>query len=79
MNNRIGKYMRKFRNTKNALLISMLVGSLIGAAVTLLYAPQTGAQTRAQIHMRIMQLRERAQMEQVFAALAARESASEAD
>jgi len=78
MNNRIGKYMRRFRNTKNAVLFSMLIGGLIGAAITLLYAPQSGAQTRAQIRLRSMQLRNQAQMERVSAALAARESQVEA-
>ena len=78
MNNRIEKYMRKFRNTKNAILFSMLIGSLIGAAITLLYAPQSGAQTRAQIRLRSMQLRNQAQMERVSAALTARESPAEA-
>ena len=78
MNNRIGKYLRKLRNTKNAVLFSMLIGSLIGAAITLLYAPQSGAQTRAQIRLRSMQLRNQAQMERVSAALAARESQVEA-
>ena len=78
MNNRIGKYIRKIRNTKNALLFSMLVGSLIGAAIALLYAPQSGAQTRAQIRLRSMQLRDQAQMERVSAALTARKSPVEA-
>ncbi len=72
MNNRIEKYMRKLRNRKNAVLFSMLIGSLIGVAITLLYAPQSGAQTRAQIHLRSMQLRNQAQMERVSAALTAR-------
>ena len=78
MNDRIEKYMRKFRNRKNAVLFSMLIGGLIGVAITLLYAPQSGAQTRAQIHQRSMQLRNQAQMERVSAALAARESQVEA-
>ena len=78
MNNRIGKYLRKLRNTKNAVLFSMLIGSLIGVAITLLYAPQSGAQTRAQIRLRSMQLRNQAQMERVSAALAARETPAEA-
>jgi gas vesicle protein len=71
MNNSVEKYMRKLRNTKNALLISMLIGCLIGAAVTLLFAPQSGKQTRAQIHLRSIQLRDHAQMERVASALAA--------
>lgn len=79
MNDRIEKFMRKLRHGKNTVLFSMLIGGLIGVAITLLFAPQSGAQTRAQIQLRIMQLRERAQMERVSAALAARNDPVEAD
>jgi predicted acylesterase/phospholipase RssA len=71
MKNDVGKYLRKLRNTKNALLISMLIGSLIGAAVALLFAPQSGAQTRAQIHEMSIQSRDRKQMDRLSAALEA--------
>ena len=79
MNNSVGKYFRKVRNTKNTILASLLIGSLIGAALMLLYAPQSGAQTRALINVRRMQLRNQAQMERVSAALSARDAPVETD
>ena len=79
MNNSVGKYFRKVRNTKNTILVSLLIGSLIGAALMLLYAPQSGAQTRALINVRRMQLRNQAQMERVSAALSARDAPVETD
>jgi len=71
MKNSDGKHMRRFRVTKNAMLISMLIGGLIGSVVTLLFAPQSGRQTRAQIHARSIQLSERKQMDRLSAALEA--------
>jgi gas vesicle protein len=71
MNNNVEKYLRKIRNTKNALLISMLIGSLIGAAVMLLFATQSGAETRAKIQERNIQSRDRKQIERLSAALEA--------
>ncbi len=71
MKNNIGKYIRKIRNTKNALLISMLVGSLVGAAFMLLFAPQSGAQMRARIQARSTQSGDRKRIDRLSAALEA--------
>lgn len=71
MKNNIEKYLRKIRNTRNSLLISMLVGSLVGAAVMLLFAPQSGVQTRAQIRERSIQSGDRKRIDRLSAALEA--------
>jgi gas vesicle protein len=76
MKNNLEQFLRKIRNTKNTMLFSMMIGSLIGAAVTLLYAPQSGKQTRAQIRLRGIQMRDHAQMERVSEALTARISST---
>ena len=78
MKNNVEKYVRKIRNTKNALLISMLVGSLIGAAVMLLFAPQSGAQTRAKIQERNTQSGDRKRIDRLSAALEAGKTPDEA-
>jgi gas vesicle protein len=44
--------------TKNV-LIGLLIGGLAGAAVMLLFAPQSGKKTRAQIQLKSVQLRDR--------------------
>lgn len=41
-------------------LIGFLVGGLIGAAVALLYAPQSGEETRAQIKEKSIEIRDQA-------------------
>jgi len=61
MKARIGEHVRDLRNTKNV-LISLLLGGLTGAALMLLFAPQSGRQTRAQIYQRSIQLPDRTQM-----------------
>jgi gas vesicle protein len=68
---------RDLRNTKNV-LISLLIGSLTGAAIMLLFAPQSVRQTRAQIYQRSIQLRDRTQMDRVSAALDAGKTPVEA-
>ena len=50
--------MYDINNTKNV-LIGLLIGSLAGAAAMLLFAPQSGKQTRSQIQLKINQLRNR--------------------
>src|SRR5512140_3286026 len=45
------------RNSRNV-LIGILVGGLAGAAAMLLFAPQSGKQTRAQIEQKSIQLRD---------------------
>jgi gas vesicle protein len=60
---------RKARLTKNGLVITLLIGSLIGAAVALLFAPQSGRQTRAQLYLRSTQSRDRKQLDRLSAAL----------
>jgi gas vesicle protein len=46
------------RHTKN-IVLGLLIGSLAGAAVTLLFAPYSGKKTRAQIQQKGIQLRDR--------------------
>jgi gas vesicle protein len=69
MKNKDVEHTRKPRLTKNGLVITLLIGSLIGAAVALLFAPQSGRQTRAQLYLRSTQLRDRKQMDHLSAAL----------
>lgn len=45
------------RNTKNV-LFGLLIGSLAGAAAMVLFAPQAGRKTRAQIRLKSSQLRD---------------------
>lgn len=45
-------------NTKNV-LIGLLIGGMAGAAAMLLFAPQSGKRTRAQIWLKSTQLRDR--------------------
>lgn len=47
----------RFRGTKS-MLIGLLVGGLAGAGAMLLLAPQSGAQTRNQIRVKSIQLRD---------------------
>src|ERR1035437_6319441 len=49
MENNIEEYAYDMNNTKNV-LIGLLIGGLAGAAAMLLFAPQSGKRTRAQIH-----------------------------
>jgi gas vesicle protein len=44
-------------NTKNV-LIGLVIGGLVGAAAMLLFAPQSGKRTRAQIQLKSTQLRD---------------------
>lgn len=47
-------------NDFGAFLIGFIVGGLTGAAVSLLFAPQTGEETRTLIHDKAIELRDRA-------------------
>ena len=51
-------YEYNINNTKNV-LIGMLIGGLAGAVMMLLFAPQSGKRTRAQIRQNSIQLRDR--------------------
>jgi len=46
------------RNPKNVIL-GLVIGGLIGAAAMMLFAPQSGKQTRTQIQRKTVQLRGR--------------------
>jgi gas vesicle protein len=58
MENNIEEYAYDTNNTKSV-LIGLLIGGLVGAAAMLLFAPQSGKRTRAQIQQRSIQLRDR--------------------
>jgi gas vesicle protein len=58
MENNIEEHTHGINNTKNV-LIGLLIGGLAGAAAMLLFAPQSGKRTRAQIHQKSIQLRDR--------------------
>jgi len=58
MGNNIEEHAYEINNTKNV-LIGLLIGSLAGAAAILLFAPQSGKRTRAQIQLKSIQLRDR--------------------
>jgi gas vesicle protein len=47
-------------NDFGAFLIGFIVGGLTGAAVSLLFAPQSGEETRTLIHDKAIELRDRA-------------------
>jgi gas vesicle protein len=54
---------QELEHTKNAarpVLSGFLVGSVIGAATALLFAPRSGEETRAEIRDKAVELRERA-------------------
>jgi gas vesicle protein len=78
MNINIEKFLRKIRNTKNALLVSMLIGGLVGATAMLFFAPQSGAQMRAQIRSRSTQSGDRKRIDRLSAALEAEKKPVEA-
>ena len=50
------------RDEFGAFLVGFLVGGLSGAVVALLFAPQSGEETRAQIKDKTIELRDRAQV-----------------
>jgi gas vesicle protein len=58
MENKIEEYAYDMSNTKNV-LFGLLIGGLAGAAAMLLFAPQSGKRTRAQIQQKSIQLRDR--------------------
>jgi len=64
LKNSIEKQVRDLRNLKH-LLISLLIGSLTGAAIMLLFAPQSGRQTRANLYQRRILMGNREQMNHV--------------
>ena len=58
MENNIEEHAYNINNTKNVLM-GLLIGGLAGAAAMLLFAPQSGKRTRAQIQNKTIQLRDR--------------------
>jgi len=66
------------KNDFGAFLIGFIVGGLTGAAVSLLFAPQTGEETRTMIHDRAIELRDRASETVEEARLRAEEAIEEA-
>jgi gas vesicle protein len=58
MENNIEEHAYDINNTKNVLM-GLLIGGLAGAAAMLLFAPQSGKRTRAQIQNKTIQLRDR--------------------
>ncbi|MCX6038073.1 MAG: YtxH domain-containing protein [Chloroflexi bacterium] len=61
MENNIEEHAYGINNTKNV-LIGLLIGGMAGAAAMLLFTPQSGKRTRAQIHQiqqKSIQLRDR--------------------
>ena len=49
------------RNVFGVFVIGLVIGGLAGAVAALLFAPQSGEQTRAQIKEKSIELRDRAQ------------------
>jgi gas vesicle protein len=66
------------KNDFGAFLIGFIVGGLTGAAVSLLFAPQTGEETRTLIHDKAIELRDRASETVEEARLRAEEAIEEA-
>ncbi len=58
MDNIFEEHAEDINNAKNV-LIGLLIGGLAGAAAMLLFAPQSGKRTRAQIQNKAIQLRDR--------------------
>jgi gas vesicle protein len=58
MENDIEEYVDVINNTKNV-LVGVLIGGLAGALAMMLFAPQSGKRTRAQINRKSIQLRDR--------------------
>jgi gas vesicle protein len=61
MENNIEEHAYDINNTMNV-LIGVLIGGLAGAVAMLLFAPQSGKRTRAQIQNKTIQLRDRTTM-----------------
>jgi gas vesicle protein len=66
------------RDEFGAFLVGFLVGGLSGAVVALLFAPQSGEETRALIKDKSIELRDRAQQSAEEALARAEAAASEA-
>ncbi len=62
MNNNINEYLHYLSKSKN-ILISLLVGGLTGAVVMLLFAPQSGRETREKIYQESLRLSNRQQID----------------
>ncbi|MCE9647863.1 MAG: YtxH domain-containing protein [Chloroflexi bacterium] len=66
------------RDEFGAFLVGFVVGGLTGAVVALLFAPQTGEETRALIKDKSIELRDKAQMTAEEAYARAEQAAKEA-
>jgi gas vesicle protein len=65
MDDKVDKYemevpKRKMINEAKNVFLGLLVGSMAGAAVMLLFAPKSGKQTRDEIQLKSIQLRDQA-------------------
>jgi gas vesicle protein len=59
MTSNVEEHTYEMSNTKNV-LFGLLIGGLAGAIAMLLFAPQSGKKTRAQIQLKSIQLRDQA-------------------
>ena len=70
--------MSEHDNDFGAFLAGFVVGGLVGAAVALLFAPQSGEQTRTLIHDRSIELKDKAVEQAEAARIKAEAAAAEA-
>ena len=59
MKKSLGERVRRLTTMKNV-MIGLMIGSLAGATIMLLFAPQSGRQTRGQIYQKNTQVLDRA-------------------
>ena len=62
MKKSLGERVRRLTTMKNV-MIGLMIGSLAGATIMLLFAPQSGRQTRGQIYQKNTQVLDRNQID----------------